>query len=488
MLFSAARRRIFAGLIFSSLLPCAPHAGAQDEAAPRSASADDTLRNYVHEPDPAYSWKVVRQVEGNPASIMTVRLVSQRWRSEPEVNRSLWEHWLVIVRPERVTSDTAFLLIGGGSNQSKAPEKADPITMKIAEATGSVVAELKMVPNQPLIFHEDGRPRSEDDLIGYAWAQYLETGDATWLPRLPMVKSAVRAMDCITEVMASDQGGNIPVRSYVVAGGSKRGWTTWMTGAADPRVKAIVPIVIDVLNVETSMKHHAQVYGFWAEAIGNYYQHGIMQRWGDEKLRDIYRIVDPFFHRERLTMPKYIVNAAGDQFFLPDSSQFYFDQLEGEKYLRYVPNADHSLRGSDAAESIAAFYHLILTDKPRPRFEWQFQEDGAIRVTAADAPDQVKLWTAHNAAARDFRLKTIGPRWSSKTLAADADGSYVAHVAAPPQGWSAFFVELSYDVGLPVPLKVTTAVRITPNTLPHADVDLRQVPYEAQLKREAAGQ
>ena len=42
-------------------------------------------------------------------------------------------------------------------------------------------------------------------------------------------------------------------------------------------------------------------------------------------------------------MPKLLVNAAGDQFFIPTSSQFYFDELPGEKYLRYVPNADHNV-------------------------------------------------------------------------------------------------------------------------------------------------
>ena len=35
-------------------------------------------------------------------------------------------------------------------------------------------------------------------------------------------------------------------------------------------------------------------------------------------------IEDPYEYRQRLTMPKYIVNASGDQYFLPDNSQFYF--------------------------------------------------------------------------------------------------------------------------------------------------------------------
>ena len=54
-----------------------------------------------------------------------------------------------------------------------------------------------------------------------------------------------------------------------------------------------------------------------------------------------------------------MINSAGDQYFLPDSSKFYFDALEGEKYLRYVPNADHSLKGSDAGEGAFAFYEAI---------------------------------------------------------------------------------------------------------------------------------
>ena len=73
-----------------------------------------------------------------------------------------------------------------------------------------------------------------------------------------------------------------------------------------------------------------------------------------------------------IAAPKLIVNSTGDQYFLPDSPQFYFEGLRGEKYLRYVPNTDHSLRGSyqDAAESALAFYQSILTNTPRPRFAW----------------------------------------------------------------------------------------------------------------------
>ena len=103
-----------------------------------------------------------------------------------------------------------------------------------------------------------------------------------------------------------------------------------------------------------------------AQAIGDYFRHGLAGRGEDPRAKLLYAIEDPYSYRDRLTMPKFVVNAAGDQYFPPDSSQFYFGDLPGEKSLRYVANADHSLRDSDAQESIIAFYQLVLAGKPRP--------------------------------------------------------------------------------------------------------------------------
>lgn len=452
-------------------------------AQPLSQAPSTALDDYIANGDKSYEWRVEKSVESGGLKTAIIRLKSQTWRTEKDVDRPVWEHWLVLTIPAKVTTDHAFLLVGGGSHNSKTPEGADVITSTIARTTGSIVAELKNVPNQPLVFHNDGTPRTEDDLIGYAWSKFLETGDATWLPRLPMVKSAVRAMDCITEFAASEAGGSRTVKKFVVGGGSKRGWTTWMTGVADSRVVAVVPIVIDVVNASPSLRHHAEAYGFWAEAIGNYYQHKILQRFDHPRMQELYRIVDPYYNLDRLTEPKFIVNAAGDQFFLPDSSRFYYDQLKGEKLIRYVPNADHGLKNSDAIESIAAFYHLISTGKPRPEYTWNFSDDGSIRATSRTRPAQVMFWQAHNPTARDFRLMTIGPAFKGTELNPDADGAYVSPVPANKTGWTASFIEFSYDVGSPFQLKVTTAVRVTPDRLPFEGIELAQTPYEPGAKK-----
>jgi PhoPQ-activated pathogenicity-related protein len=447
--------------------------------------ADETaLDRYVSKPDSTYSWKVAKQVPGNPSTQYFVDFKSQTWRTEKDVDRTVWQHWLIVVKPEKVTSNTAFLYITGGANGKDTPKSADSLVLKIAEATNSVVAELRMVPNQPLVFHHDGVPRKEDDLIAYTWDQYLKTGDDTWPARLPMTKSAVRAMDCVQELMASEQGGKHKIEKFVVAGGSKRGWTTWCTAAVDKRVVAAIPIVIDVINVRPSMQHHVAAYGFYAQSVGDYMKHNIMQRSHDPKLADLYAIEDPYSYRDRLTMPKFIVNASGDQFFCPDSSQFYFDELKGEKYLRYVPNADHSLRNSDAIESIIAFYWTVLTGKPRPKYTWTFEPDGSIKVTTPDKPKEVVLWQANNPKARDFRVEMIGRAYTSSILQDQGDGVYVGKIEPPAKGWTAFFVELKYDIGAPTPLKLSTPVRVLPDKLPFADLDPAKAPYE--LAKEAA--
>ena len=131
----------------------------------------------------------------------------------------------------------------------------------IANATGSVVAELGTDPNQPLAFDGDGVRGWEDDLIAYNWARSL-TGDG---PRRlvldAMTKSAVRAMDTVTAIMARPEWGERHIERFVVSGVSKRGWTTWLAAAVDERVVGIAPIVFDVLNMEASIRHHFAAYG-----------------------------------------------------------------------------------------------------------------------------------------------------------------------------------------------------------------------------------
>lgn len=422
---------------------------------------------YAAAPDTNFSYALSNTIPGTGQTTYVFNLTSQSWLTPAEVNRTLWKHWLIVVRPTVVTNPHALLLISSGSNPGSLPTGADATLRQIATNTRTVVAELKMVPNQPLTFAGEVSGRSEDSLIAHNWDKFLRTGDERWPTRLPMTKAAVRAMDAVTAFCASPSGGGLTVNRFVVSGASKRGWTTWTTAAVDSRVVAIIPMVIDILNVEVSMAHHYRAYGFWAPAIQDYVNMGIPAWFGTPQFAALMEIEDPYAYLGRLKMPKFILNSTGDQFFLPDSSQFYFDALPGVKYLRYVPNTSHSLGGSDYAVTLQGCYESVIFNTSLPQFTWSQPASNSVRVVAATPPTEVKLWQAANANARDFRLETIGAAWQSSTLTDQGGGVYLGTVAVPPQGWRAYFAELTYARAGLATLKFTTQVYVVPDILPY---------------------
>jgi PhoPQ-activated pathogenicity-related protein len=442
-----------------------------------AAGQETALDRYIAKPDPTYTWKLVKTIAGQGCKGFVIDLTSQTWRSAAEVDRPAWKHWLTIVKPDKVTSTKALLFIGGGDNGDPQPSAISNRLAGFATETGTVVAELGMVPNQPLFFADSkDKGRSEDDLIAYSRVKQMATHDDTWLVRLAMVKSGVRALDAVQEFMASDAGGRVKINELVVSGGSKRGWTTWLVAAVDKRVIAIMPTVIDALNSEAITRHHYEAYGFFSPALEDYVNHKLFpDKIGTPEYQHILAIEDPYNYRnrDRLKIPKYLVNASGDQFFLPDNSQFYFGELQGEKYLRYVPNVKHNLAGSDARESLLAYYQSIISGRPRPQFSWKKEKDGSLVVTVKDKPREVNLWQATNPNARDFRVDTIGKAYTSTPLKEDEAGVYVGRVNKPAKGFTAFFVELVYDSGGKYPFKFTTEVSVVPDVLPFSFKDAK---------------
>ena len=458
-------------LSVSLSLLCAASAFAQAPApAANNARANETaLDRYVAAPDPSYKYELVSSVPGSGYTTHVIELTSQTWRAPNEVDRTVWKHWLLVVKPDEVKHSKAFLYITGGNNNSAAPKSADENLVRVATMTKSIVAEVRMVPNQPLVFSDDPakKQRVEDEIIAYTWDKFVKGGDDLWPLRLPMTKAAVRAMDTVIDFCGKAANGNIKVDGFVVAGGSKRGWTTWTTAVVDKRVVAIAPIVIDLLNIIPSFQHHLAVYGYYAPAVGDYETMGLMNQQDNPRYKALMKIEEPYEYRQRLTMPKLLVNATGDQFFVPDSWQFYYRDLLGDNRLRYVPNAEHSLRGSDAWFSVLAWYNAILNQTPVPQYDWKIEKDGSVRVTTKDKPTEVKLWQATNGGARDFRLTSIGPRWKATPLTAQADGSYVAKIAPPKTGFTAYMVELTFPSGLALaPFKFTTGVKVWPDVEP----------------------
>lgn len=442
----------------------------QDSNNPPTVETRTALDRYIDAPDDSYGWERVKAIDGDGYTGHVIDLTSQTWRTKVDVDRPVWKHWLTIIRPDSTTINKALLYITHGMNSDDPPSNVDDRLLKMAMDTGTVVAELRMVPNQKLSFADSRRhARQEDDLIAYGRVKYMMTGDETWLVRLPMVKSGVRAMDAIQEFMASEQGGGLKIDDFVVSGASKRGWTTWLVGIVDKRVIGMMPLVIDALNTEAVTRHHYEAYGFFSPALGDYVRHSLYPyKLGTPEFARVLKIEDPYEyrHRERMKIPKYVINASGDQYFLSDNSQFYFADLPDEKLLRYVPNAKHDLAGSDARESMIAFYDSLIHQRKRPRYSWRIRDDGAIEAETDSVPITVKLWQATNKDARDFRLDTIGAAWTSRPIAANGQGKWVGKVEEPEAGFTAFMVEFVFDSGGKYPIKATTDIKVIPDLLP----------------------
>lgn len=427
-----------------------------DAKAPDTYPEDQILKKYVDICDPYYDYELIRTGTFPTVGLSSyvLKMTSGIWRGAQEVyNPEPWTHYVTIIEPPIVLHDKALLMVTGGSTDTE-PDLTDVATMvfPFISATGTIAAVVKSVPNQPLEFVGETRKRSEDAIIAYSFDKYMDAykarkGDITWPALLPMVRTAVRAMDTVQKFVKEEKPGNkYELNQFVITGASKRGWTSWLTSAIDPRICAVMPIVIDVLNMPLQIEHHYNSYGGkFSPALKDYVAMGIFDRLGTPEGDSLWKIVDPINYLDNLQMPKLIANSTGDQFFLPDSAKFYFNELKPNiklgnnviypenSYLYYAPNTDHGLAsgeslGVDEAtyRALLAFYISVINNQERPKFFWWVEEDTSepdvekrafrIRLDAITRPKEVLLWQATNKDARDFRLNTIGLGWTSEKL------------------------------------------------------------------------
>lgn len=429
-------RYAIALLIAVAVLPFSARGGA------------DALGDYVRKADPSFAWKQIEQRDTNGCTATRLELTSQTWRG------AAWQHQLLVVRPPQVRNpDIAFLFITGDGDVAKMFN----LLKTLAERAGAVAAAINRVPNQPLY---DGR--KEDALIAYTFDQFLKTGDAEWPLLFPMTKSAVRAMDAV-QAFTSQGGGTKPTR-FVVAGASKRGWTTWLTAAADPRVAGIAPMVIDMLNMKAQTKWAEQVYGRQSEKIGDYTNLKLVERMDDPRMIELRGYVDPYSYRTRYTIPKLLLLGTNDPYWTVDSLRHYWNDLPEPKLVFQTPNAGHDLAGGkDATQTLAAFYQMIADKEELPKVTWTRTEANSpsIEMTVAPAAKAFRLWTA-DSPDRDLR----NDRWSSVAIPSNPGHTASAKIERPADGHRAYLMEAEFVTKSGQTYRLSTEARVTPDVMP----------------------
>jgi PhoPQ-activated pathogenicity-related protein len=424
-------------------LICPLRADAKDPAAETLPTA---LQEYVAAKDDAFAWEIREKKEQNGCLVYDIDLTSQIWQG------ITWKHAMSAFVPEGVEhTDIVLLFIMGGRNGNR-PDDGDLATgSKLATIARMPVAFLYQVPNQPLLGN-----KVEDDLISETFLRYLDTKDAKWPLLFPMAKSAVKAMDAVREIAQQEHG--VSIDRFVVTGGSKRGWTTWLSAVADKRVAGIAPIVIDTLNFRPQMKHQMDTWGEYSEQIADYTSKGLVDVMEKHPEIPLWRWVDPFTYRNELKLPKLLINGTNDRYWVIDALNLYWNDLVGPKHVFYVPNAGHGLdEGRDAAlTTLAVFAQHVALERPMPALTWLHEDDGnrlRLSVRSDPAPKGVKLWVAHSDD-KDFRPD----RWNATELTANSDGAYVGTVEKPAAGHVAFFAEATYEYG-PLQYGLSTQIR-----------------------------
>ena len=400
--------------------------------------AAKALEQYLSNEDPTYGWESIDVFDSGEATVHVLSLTSQKWREYT------WMHKLTIIVPKEIQHDGALLLISGGSLRNGKLDFSRPddelafFANLVANKNKAITAVLEQVPNQPLY-----EGLKEDALISYTLHQFKSDADYTWPLLFPMVKSTCRAMDAIEEFSQSTLGHSI--NRFLLTGASKRGWTTWLTAAVDERVEAIAPVVIDVLNMPVNIQYQLDVWKDYSPQIEDYVNLGLVQDLGSNSYNELAQMIDPYSYRDALDMPKLIVIATNDEYWPVDAVKHYLDDLPGQNFIHYVPNAKHNLEGGESALfAISAFFNLSLNHAPHPELHWEMSpEQEGVNLSVDVEPALLagaSLWVA-DSPIRDFREA----KFREHKLNDDWFQKQRSTIAYPNTGYRAFYLSLTYQ-------------------------------------------
>ena len=428
---------LFLSLSFSTQAQIAPNLSKTYPASELTTPVN-ALQHYLHNGDTTFHWELKDQYETTDAKVFNLLLISQNWRNIK------WAHQLTIVVPNKNEFDGALLMITGGHIKNGLPAWAsrdDEFLTKaitVAVDNRAIVAVLKQTPNQPLF-----GDLTEDALISYTLHHFKEDGDYTWPLLFPMVKNAVRAMDAIQMFSVSQL--KHPINRFVVSGASKRGWTTWLTGANDSRVEAIAPMVIDVLNMPVNLDYQIKAWNKYSIEIEDYVKLGIPQQSRSETGMAINQMVDPYSYRHQLLMPKMIFMGTNDPYWVVDAIKNYYDSIPGQNLIMYTPNAGHNLGGgNEAFRSLSAFLGFTLAKQKYPVCQWKVQTNkNKVTITVNTTSDRLtgaSVWSA-NSENMEF-TKSV---WTKRELSDNKGKKEIQfNETLPSSGFRAFYMDCSY--------------------------------------------
>ncbi|CAI5511761.1 unnamed protein product, partial [Closterium sp. Naga37s-1] len=267
---------------------------------------------------------------------------THRWLNESVTNRFSWWHHVTLIAPDnmaKASKGLVLLFVGagwtdhGGDDWSYHIPKDSDVFIRVAAPLvvdlGMLGVMLHQQPMMPITFHVSppgvshsmSQELLEEEITAFTLGMALhDPSTPEWSIYMPMAKSIVRAMDA-TQLAARQLLPHVPVEGFVSVGVSKRACMAWLSAALDKHL-------LDSLGA--------------VPILGRFYvDYNLTRFLHSPQLHHILSYTDPYFFRERLSMPKLLIAASNDEFFSMDDSYFYFNDLPPPTLFKMVANLDH---------------------------------------------------------------------------------------------------------------------------------------------------
>ncbi|GJP30529.1 hypothetical protein CLOM_g3789 [Closterium sp. NIES-68] len=291
-----------------------------------------------------------------------LRVTTQRWLNESVTDRSVWWHYLSLIAPDHMRNASKGLVlffVGAGWSEHGRGERAyhvpktNDVFIRLAAPLvvdlGILGVMLHQVPMMPVTFYSSppgissnkSRKLVEEEITSFSLAMAIhDTSTPEWPIYMPMAKSVIRGMDAV-QLAVREMLPHVPVEAFVTIGVSKRACMAWLSAVLDKRVVAFISYGYDLINFEPNMQHLLDSVGAVPIMGRSYVDYNLTRMLHSPQLHRIMSYTDPYFFRDRLTMPKLLISASNDEFFSMDDSYYYFQDLPAPALLKIVANLDH---------------------------------------------------------------------------------------------------------------------------------------------------
>lgn len=441
------------------------------------------LSGFVKDYDANYKFEVLEEKQGEGYKAYILDFTSQSWHPEKTVP-PVWRHWLTVIVPKQRVKDTGMLVLTDGFSTLEAPmSEIPPYFISLAVSSKSVVSILEGFPRDKVGIYKTPAQMiymEPSEFVSWSLKQYFETHEVSWIVFCPLVKTVVRAMDAVQELLIKNLRSEIPLKEFVLCADTPF-FISWLVPAIDNRVIGLVSINSTAFHLEQQIKRMFMDEINFPDFFAEMDDAGLLPLLETEDGENLLKVIDPYYYRENLKIPKLIISLNNNQWKdvialseqviseIPDPVNWLIcPQLRLSREYAFLPQQtlynfsapmNVNLRIYDFKDTIQVFYQRLLGQRDMPIFEWEFSSKGDCQIKVSEEIIECRAWYCSNNKRGDL-LSPENKDWKYKILSESAEGVYRATVPVQSQQYTAIFVEVIFPSLMGVHFPLTSNIHI----------------------------